>query len=858
MSALPASQTIVFAINSAIKMGRNIQRAYAKSLREKSIVLPLPDFDAQPNETDIQEFFDHPEREAYVEGIERLAFLHEKAGETRLERPELEEYREFYFQSRSFAKADLAGALVEEDFITLLRIRQWEKGLGGPGERPTALRLVAGTVVEIGIDYFQHFPGALNTDSAHGKAIHHFLDALDEISFSEQDISFGKLISQRVVPRLFAATAETIRDLAPQLSNDPKLQQFIKTASHKIAHDLYDRIGPDTLDSEREKTVQWGQLILSSVIRHAGTTFFTQSGELLGTGDPEAKLIESTGLALLGVIIDEKDDTVHFNRALTGEGLDQVVRASMGVIAQHPELVSKKQGVREIIAGVSASIEASGINRPGLAPELVRLVLEQTAGNLHLLWDADRDQPEHLLVITVRELLNALALKGPEERWKPSLTRDQLINLAYLLTDEVVNNPVWITQKVGSDSLMAHVLRSALQSLQQIPADQRFHSEVLAEILQVSMQAVVTSPHLVKALDEEGSTILSKSLNLIFAALFPADDSASPSIEKAALLKDLLAYTYDVILANNPGKRGLILIELIVFKENGFDFARSFDSEWADRLIDAATTALAESPELLTDEKSLQNIIGRIAGALKETPFNQPGLLPEMARLVLLHTAGELNLLLSPSDASAAGEFRYLLVETVEQVLLAFTQKEEGRRWQPKLTSDQIIDISEFFLEEVAANPQLVSGKPFVLWTTQATLETLQAVKKQQPPSYGLFRILLRHATAAVQRERALLNRIDESTGNTPSSIRLTEALLAFVGVLFDPGFDERVQWNLTQDNILESLLEIYLFHVTEVGATEDGIENLESRLRETIRLYANQSINSIEELLQQLQENLA
>jgi hypothetical protein len=853
MSAIPASQTIVFAINSAVKMSRNIQRAYAKSLREKNIVLPLPDFDTKPNETDIQDFFDHPSRKAYVTDIERLAFLHQQAHQGRLEPPLLHEYRDYYYHYRGFTEAELSGALVQEDFITLLRIRQWERGLGGPGDRPTALRLVAGTVVEIGIDYFQNFPGALNVDSAHGMAIHHFLDALDQISFSEGNIKFAKILSRRVVPRLFAAAAETIRDLSPQFSNDPKLQQFIRKASHKIATDIYDRVGPDTLDSEREKTVHWGQLVLSSVIRHAGTTFFTQSSELLGASDAEAQLIESTGLALLNLIIDEKEDTLHFHRALTGEGLDKVVRASMGVIAQHPELISKKQGLRNIIAGVSQSIHMSGINRPGLAPELVRLILEQTAGNLHLLWSADSDQPEHLLLITVRELLQALSQKGPGDKWTPSLTRDQLLDLAYLLTDEVVNNPAWITQQVGENTLMGYVLRSVMHSLQQIPAEQRFHSEILEEVLQVSLQAVVLSPQLVEKLDEQGTTILSKSLDLIFTAIFPDGEKPSPAIERAGLLDDLLSYAFDVILARHPDKRGLILIRLIVFEEAGFDFKRGFDAEWVERLVDAAATVLSEFPELAAQEEGLQRLVGRIAKAVRDSTFDQPELLPEMIRLVLVRTAGELDLLVP----TAQGQFRHLLIEALEQLLLALSQKEDGR-WQPRLTVNQIIDISEFILQKVTDNPGLAVGEQSLIWgTLDAVLQSLRQVEKQRPVSYGLFKIFFQHAMVIVQREHAFLEKVSEGAGGAPPRIRLTEALIAFVGVLFDETLDERARWNLSQTNVLESILELYLLQAAEGSATTNVIEELRNALQNAVRHYAERTTDTVEELLQEFQKSV-
>jgi hypothetical protein len=47
---------------------------------------------------------------------------------------------------------------------------------------------LAGTFVEIGIDYFLNVPGALNRNSSHGKVVAGVLDAFSRINFTEEQL----------------------------------------------------------------------------------------------------------------------------------------------------------------------------------------------------------------------------------------------------------------------------------------------------------------------------------------------------------------------------------------------------------------------------------------------------------------------------------------------------------------------------------------------------------------------------------------------------------------------------------------------------------------------------------------------
>jgi len=75
------AEAIIFAINSAIRLGRNAQRAYSLSLSSKAIVLPLPKFSGTPNAFTAQRFFDSEEADGgarFIARMERLQAIHQR------------------------------------------------------------------------------------------------------------------------------------------------------------------------------------------------------------------------------------------------------------------------------------------------------------------------------------------------------------------------------------------------------------------------------------------------------------------------------------------------------------------------------------------------------------------------------------------------------------------------------------------------------------------------------------------------------------------------------------------------------------------------------------------------------------
>ncbi len=189
-----AAEAIIFSINSAIKLSANLRRAYVHSIRAKALVLPLPDFNTEIQLATINLFFFR--HQEYLDQLIDLKELFEKANSVlALEEDDMEEYLKLYRTFKAIEDGDTARLEMNtSEVLTLLKIRQWEKG-----QAPTSvLQLVAGTLVEIGVDYFAQVPGALNPDSVQGRLMRKFLNAFDGISLVDNP-DIKKDLSSRLV-----------------------------------------------------------------------------------------------------------------------------------------------------------------------------------------------------------------------------------------------------------------------------------------------------------------------------------------------------------------------------------------------------------------------------------------------------------------------------------------------------------------------------------------------------------------------------------------------------------------------------------------------------------------------------------
>ncbi|MEQ8705626.1 MAG: hypothetical protein RIC19_16990 [Phaeodactylibacter sp.] len=796
-----AAEAVLFAIHSAIKLSRNIQRAYAQSLQGRILVLPLPDFDTNIDLSTMIAFFEwSPE---LLEGFDDLRKLHGRAmQDLQLPAEELQRYRQYYLGFKQVAEGKVL-ELQAPDLWNLFRVRQWQEGYL---ERDSALKLVMGSLVEVGIDYFLDVPGALNQHSSRGRILRHFLSAFDEVQFAEGAPLYEQF-NAIMLPRLFAAAAETVGELTPEVSEDEKVQLFIRTTTRHIAEDLYER-SVQLSFQEQETIINWGQLLLRSSIRHAGEFVAANPELLFDTNYPTSRIIERSTGVLLRAILDSPGDQVSLRETLSVQTLDELVQVTLEVVARHPRLITGAQRLEDLITQTAKALQSADLQQPEVLPDILRIILQQSAGQLMVLWPTTAGTAEHLLVNALRQILTVVANNAEAQGWNTVLTKEDWRDLLEFLLAEVVANPGWIEEEVRGRPVLAEVVDVVFRALRHLPEGERLSPEVLHFMIRISLRTALTSEAVLDTLpwstDERETIILEQALQLVFIVIY---DKKTPKLSRLELLEELLEYVLETIIAEHPNRAGLVLTELVLF-ESGMVYEQGFDAELADDLIDAALLAFANYPELVTQNEGMQYLVRSLARAVDSASLRQAGLLPFLLRLVLEKTGEHAHVLI---DAET-GTPRHLLVIATREILAALTQREDREgRWRPGLSPEQGIYLLELLLEEVVRYPDWVTGRVGQQTVLRTVLDTVFDVLETIPTgsrlSAGTLELIVQSSLYAAVRSPKVLAKVTFATNTLERSI-LEHALRMVFSFVFPTGVNSTPTYRL---HLLEELLAYIL-----------------------------------------------
>lgn len=817
MASNTTAEIILFTINAAIKLGRNIQRAYANSLKSKKIVLPLPDFKGDITETTIEVFFEEKGKR-FLGQIDRLDELHAKAQNFNLTKEEKKEYEEYYM-----TLFQVVNGFVEEidsdDITFLLKVRQWEKGKT-PLTSP--LQYIAGTLIELGIDYFNYIPGAVNLESSYGKALKSFLEGLDKISFTSEN-NLKLFVTQEFAPQMFVASIESLGELSTEISSNTQFQDFLQVASGTMAEDLYVRFEHMPTDAATDHTARWGQVVFRSLVKNTGEYLFTSSSDIFGTTDSTTKFIESTGLAVLDAILDDQTGAVKMNQAFQPSGIDKILRAAINVFAEHPELLSKTDGIQNIIADVSKSLADNGIVRPDLMPEVIRLILEKTGGNLQSLWNLHEADAKNMLVLVVESFMTSLAAKPDEGQWKPQFTNSQLLDMLDFITDEVVARPKWMLQLEGNQPILAEVLDSTFSVMDLLPEEERLKPGVAELLVRMSMRTAATSPTVLDKLEygdnANEATVIHEALDTLFSFLFPKNQPSRAQAE--GVFEDSVEYVLNDIIAANPNKQGLQAVRALCNPNNGLDFSTGFHQLEADQIV-RPTLSLAYqqntfSPDL--DNQFVNQTIAAVTQVCHQFGLGHTRLIAGLQELVLDKTEKNLHLL----QDMGGEQQEHLLVTVLKQVLPLVNLPAHPRLWRPRFNIQQIIALCDDLMETVIEDPAWVFDsrhqQPLLGLTLNTSFKAFEKIPKNQRPNIDTLLAIIHQNIEVVYQNPDLLQKMDDKEPAQTNSI-LAQTLLALFGAVYPP----RKQPLLKRNQIALELQQYLFYEVIVPEPTAQGL----------------------------------
>ena len=561
-------EIVLFAIRSGIKLGQQMRQAYVDSTKNRELVLPLPNFFGKTDITSALDYFE-TDGKAHVKDASRLAELLKKhhPPESVLSSEEEKDviifYKEFFYCdciNKGYSPAEAGNLLNVDDFNKLLTIRQWKRG---EFPNPSTLQRLAGTFIEIGIDYFVNVPGALNKDSRQGKAIAGFLQGMSEIHFTE--VQLGEIPG-----RLFVAAVETISENAGLLSADVKVQELIAVATKTISTNIVSRLeqlrksGDSDLVKE-ERIGAWAELVFRSLLSSSGALVLSNPKKYLGVDEGQSVLVSQVGDAILGLVLD--DSHVRLDRLFSRDGLEKVTKSALAVVGEHPEILqlSDNMGLQKLLSAVATQLsQYDTLLTPGLLPELTRLILDKTGENLALFWpDFAHDPKRHLLLTAAGTTLDILTRKPTDnQQWEPRLSPAEVLVVAETVFDEFTTNPAWLLDDAGQINDNLRIALEAAVGVLRNRADNRLTTATAVDVLRTVLSKVGSRKEFLDKIpvgtggDKE--TLFAAVLDAIFSTVFDnhLDERAAWQVVRteaiSVLVNTSLAELAKVPL--NPGK----------------------------------------------------------------------------------------------------------------------------------------------------------------------------------------------------------------------------------------------------------------------------------------------------------------
>jgi len=521
---------ILFAIQGSIRLANQIRAASVDKAKQQDLVLPLPDF---PQELDWRKAMLYFEGEGieYSEANPRVNFLTRKARNQDLTQAQKDELVDWY-KAKQIKDQEQGGdflGIPASEVLALTKIKQWQKG-----GHISGFQRIAGSLVEIGVDFFVQNPGGIVKDGAQNKALKSFLTGIEQVSFS--DASFGDIAAGLMVSSL-----ETVSKNPDIFTGDASSQELVTVVTKGLSQDIQNHIthlkqGGTTSFAKEEKVKAWGQAVFRSVLTHGGKTVLSDPSRFLGTSNKDsASMINQVGSAVLDVMVnkvvnDPVKGKVELGAFLSQEAINSMVKASFVAVAENPSFFKiKNKGIENILGQLFTDMSKypNDIGL-GMMPEVARLVLENTAENLDTVWPGDTDKAaQHLLLHASKTTLDLLAKPASGGNWKPLFNKTQTLALVDSMVKEVANHPEWITAKVQDKPMLHHALTGALEALQTIPASQLNKGGRLS-VVQSAVKAVALRQELIekKNIDGKEQYLISFAVGAITDLVFGNQASA--------------------------------------------------------------------------------------------------------------------------------------------------------------------------------------------------------------------------------------------------------------------------------------------------------------------------------------------
>lgn len=508
---MSSAEIVLFAIRGALKLGEQARAAYVDSTRRRALVLPLPDFTLGTNlQQAVTYLINHP-----LQDSSRMHSLMVKLNDNV---PLTEEEKQIVVDHHNdqllailpgtsgFATANDGSVVAQSSLDALVTIRQWRRE-----DDPTksTLQRIAGSLIEIGVDYYLEMPGALDSDSKSGRAVKGFLEGLDTISFAEESI--GDL------PRkLFIITLETLSENPELLSDSEKSQVLIKAATAGIATDVNAKIlelraSEGGANLGKEQAIRfWGETVFRSLLKSTAKMVLDNPAKFLDVDDAgKSALISKVGGSFLDMV-----DEIPFGELETifsEKTLEAVTDAALAAVAEYPELVTGDDSrLGPLITQLAKDMQAMDtLYTKQSIPEITRIVLAATGENLELIWPPGDEPGKNFALLAAKSTIEVLSAPSPHgSSWQLTFSSTDFEQVVELVVDDIAESPVWLTTALDEhDGKLKPVLTAVLASIRERGDKKLLTRETAVSLISVAMHSAAISSDFIKTVPNRGPFI---------------------------------------------------------------------------------------------------------------------------------------------------------------------------------------------------------------------------------------------------------------------------------------------------------------------------------------------------------------
>lgn len=520
---------ILFAVQGALRLGLEARQAYVDATRDRALVLPLPDCDFTADLNTARTFFNQYPQEAAT--TPRLKALFEQlCHHGHLDSEEEQQFINYYREIRLLEasrwieiKPTAEGTFLTREFVAaMVSVRQWARE--GEGN-VTALQRVAGTIIELAIDYFAHAPGALNTNTRQGKVLEAVLQSLDQLELADKPLS-------SLPERLATAAIEGMAASAAVFISEVDHRELAQRAAASLAQDVAARIkalrdaeGPNA--DKEDAVAAMAEMVFRSLLSSAGAAVAKDPRKYLGINDPgQQALVSKVGGAVLDMI--QAQPPGHINDLFSRESVDVVVKAAVAVAGEYPQLVlganngqlgALLKAITHDLSAFPTLIDARNF------PAITESILQRTAENLGTLWPAAGRRPESHLLLTATRMVMVILHDQLKDKALTLSAADGTRIIEAVIT-EVAANPAWLIKDAeNADPALAIVLRSVVEVLaSRTPV---LNGVVARDVVIAAISAVALNQDLLKTLPNEGKVSVAALVELAVTALWDDADPAT-------------------------------------------------------------------------------------------------------------------------------------------------------------------------------------------------------------------------------------------------------------------------------------------------------------------------------------------